>query len=608
MIQPANDPAPPSPDPGAPAPGGIPLLGVARSVTGRRWVARPCDDRMAQGLAQRLNLPELLGRVLAARGVGLDEAEAYLNPTLRHLLPDPADFKDMTAAAERLARAVMEGEAIAVFGDYDVDGATSSALLARFFAAAGAPLRTYIPDRVREGYGPNAPALLRLAEEGARVVITVDCGTTAFAALETAADAGLDVIVVDHHATEAGLPRALGVINPNRLDETGAFGNLAAVGVAFLLVVAVNRALRQAGWWGDGRPEPDLLRWLDLVALGTVCDVVPLAGLNRALVVQGLKVMAGRGNLGLAALADAAGVREAPGAYHAGFVLGPRVNAGGRVGRADMGARLLTTEDAAEASALAAELEDFNAQRRAIEADVLAAAQEQVNESGVVFAAGEGWHPGVIGIVASRLKEQSRRPAVVFAVAGEIAKGSGRSIPGIDLGAAVLAARHAGLLIDGGGHPAAAGMTVAVDRLDDLRAFLNERIGPALAAGGLSTDLRIDGSLSVDAANAEMVAMLDRAGPYGAGNPEPRLAVAAARVVRAEIVGGDHVRVIFAGGGSGRLKGIAFRSADGPLGQALLAARGVPLHVAGHLRGDTWRGRTGAQLVIDDAAPAHDSA
>ena len=413
------------------------FLGVERSLTGRRWQMRPGDARLAATLSQRFALPEVIGRVLAARGIGLDEAPDFLAPTLKALLPDPSHLKDMDRAAERVARAVMAGEPIGIFGDYDVDGATSSALLATALGAAGGRSEIHIPDRLAEGYGPNLPALLALKAKGCGVVVTVDCGTTAFDPLEAAAAAGLDVVVVDHHEAEAGLPRAYAVVNPNRLDEDSPHGHLAAVGVAFLLAVAVCRSLRQAGWFA-GRPEPDLKRVLDLVALGTVCDVVPLAGVNRALVTQGLKVMARRGNVGLAALADVAGVREAPDAYHLGYVLGPRVNAGGRVGEAALGSRLLCCEDPAAAADMARRLDGYNKERQEIEAAVLLEAIEQVEsrpDDGLplVLAAGEGWHPGVIGIVAGRLKERYGRPACVVAFDGETGKGSGRSITGLDL-------------------------------------------------------------------------------------------------------------------------------------------------------------------------------
>ncbi|MBM3541284.1 MAG: single-stranded-DNA-specific exonuclease RecJ, partial [Alphaproteobacteria bacterium] len=457
---------------------------------------------MGLALAQRLELPEIVGRVMAGRGVTLDTADAYLNPTLRALLPDPSHLRDMDKAAARLAKAVMAGERIAIFGDYDVDGATSAALLHRFLSAVGAPPRLYIPDRMAEGYGPNAAALRRLASEGVAVVVTVDCGIVAFEALEEGAEAGLDVVVVDHHVAEPRLPRAHAVVNPNRLDETSPLKQLAAVGVAFMLAIATNRALRAAGWYGAGRPAPDLLDWLDVVALGTVCDVVPLTGLNRALVTQGLKIMARRANAGLAALADVARLDEAPAAYHAGFVLGPRVNAGGRVGESDLGVRLLTTEDPAEAAALAKRLDAHNRERQALEARALDGALAQaMGETGpLVLVAHGSWHPGVIGIVASRLVERFNRPAAVVALAGAEGKGSARSVPGVDMGAAVIAARQAGHLANGGGHPMAAGFTVSAAKLDALRAFLAERIGAEIARNKVVPALSLDGALALGAA------------------------------------------------------------------------------------------------------------
>ncbi|MGE0119710.1 MAG: single-stranded-DNA-specific exonuclease RecJ [Dongiaceae bacterium] len=583
------------------------FLGVDRSFCGRRWRQRKGDDRQGLALAQRLSLPEMVGRLLAARGVGVDDAAAYLHPTLRELLPDPSGFRDMDRAVDRLVRAVVDGEGIAVFGDYDVDGATSAALLQRFFAALGVAVRLYIPDRLTEGYGPNAQALLRLREEGIAVVITVDCGTTAFAALETAAAAGLAVVVLDHHVAEPDLPAAAAVVNPNRLDESAGHRQLAAVGVTFLLVVALNRALRAAGWYGAARPEPDLKQWLDLVALGTVCDVVPLTGVNRALVSQGLKVLAWRGNAGLAALADTAGLKEPPGAYHAGFVLGPRINAGGRIGVADLGVRLLTATDAAEAAALACRLDALNAERRAVEQAVLAEAIAQVEAQAtphraLVMASAEGWHAGVIGIVAGRLKERYNRPACVVAVAGGIGKGSGRSVSGLDLGSAVIAARQAGLLINGGGHAMAAGFTVAQDRVAALAEFLGERL--AAAGGAIVPVLEIDGALAAAAATAELARLVGRLGPFGSGNPEPRFAITDLRVGRGEVVGDGHVRAVLADAGGTRLKAIAFRSAGDPLGQALLRGGGAPLHLAGTLRVDSWQDRSEVQLIIEDGAAA----
>src|SRR6185437_3569630 len=443
------------------------VFGVECSLSGRLWRARGGDDRAGLALAQRFGLPEIIGRLLSGRGIGIENAEGFLAPTLREALPDPLHLKDMDKAVARLVDAVCGGELIGVFGDYDVDGATSSALLQRFFRAVGAKTTLYIPDRQREGYGPNAAALAKLKERGAGVVVTVDCGISSQEALGSAAESGLDVIVVDHHLGDPALPRALAVIDPNRVDEASPHGMLAAVGVTFLLVAGVNRALRQAGCYRE-RGEPDLMQLLDLVALGTVCDVVPLTGVNRALVAQGLKIMRRRGNIGLAALGDAAGIGEKLDAYHAGFILGPRVNAGGRVGEADLGARLLATEDPEEARTLAAHLHALNAERRAIEAQVLAqaiAAVERDPGGALVLAAGENWHPGVIGIVASRLKERYNRPACVVALSGGIGRGSGRSVPGLALGPIVIAAQQAGLLVDGRGLHRRGGKARAVARI-----------------------------------------------------------------------------------------------------------------------------------------------
>ena len=585
------------------------FLGVTNSLTGRAWRARLDDAGAGLAVAQRAAVPEIIGRVLAARGVAPADAEAYLNPSLRALLPDPSGLKDVDRACARLARAVMEDERVTVFGDYDVDGAASAALFKRFFASVGARLDIYVPDRIAEGYGPNAPALLRMAESGVRVVVTVDCGTLAFEPLEAAAEAGLDVIVVDHHVAEPRLPRALAVVNPNRLDEENACGQLAAVGVAYLVIVGLNRALRDAGWY-EARPEPDLMQWLDLVALATVCDVVPLTGLNRAFTTRGLAVMARRGNVGLAALADVAGLAEAPRTTHLGYALGPRVNAGGRVGRADLGARLLTTGDAAEARALAETLDRLNAERRAIEAMVHEAALAKVAERHgaepppAIVLAHAGWHPGVVGIVASRLAERYRRPAVVIGIEAGVGKGSGRSVAGVDLGAAVTAARQAGLLLTGGGHPMAAGLTVAEDKIAALERFVCERVARAVPRPETASALELDGALATAAATPDLVDLLERAGPFGAGNPEPRFAVATVRVVRSDIVGTSHVRCVLAGEDGGRLRAIAFGAAERPLGRALLDRDAGTLHVAGHVRADTWRGARRVQLHVDDAAPA----
>jgi single-stranded-DNA-specific exonuclease len=589
------------------------FLGVERSLTGRRWAARLGDERAALAIAQRHGLPDAIARLLAAREVGLDDVPDFLDPTLRKFLPDPSHLRDMDAAVARLVTAVRAGEKIVVFGDYDVDGATSSALLLRFFRAAGGNIGVYIPDRRKEGYGPNAAALLKIKGEGAAVVVTVDCGVTAFEPLAEARKAGLDVIVIDHHQAEIALPEALAVVDPNRVDDDSPHKQLAAVGVAFLLAIGVNRALREAGWYGGQRSEPDLRQWLDLVALGTVCDVVPLTGVNRALVRQGLAVMARRGNAGLTALSDVARLREAPGAYHLGFLLGPRVNAGGRVGQADLGARLLSSDDAHEVSALAMRLDEFNAERRAIERDVLDQAiarieglygPERRGLPSALVVESEGWHIGVIGIVASRLVERYGRPAFVIGMDGETGKGSGRSVRGVDLGAAVIAARQEGLLVNGGGHAMAAGLTVARTSLPDLARFLDERIGPQLGAAPPVRELGIDAALSPAAATQQLVEMVERAGPFGAGNALPRFAVTSVRVNYAQPVGEGHVRCTLMGAERGRVDAIAFRAQQSPLGPALLDPARPVLHVAGVLRIDRYNGRESVRLQIDDAASA----
>lgn len=581
------------------------FLGVQNSCTGRRWLARPYDERAALALAQRHTLPDILAKSLNARGIGLDEAPAFLDPRLRDLLPDPSQFKDMDRAVARFIDAVTRGEQIAVFGDYDVDGATSSALLLRFARALGVEIVLYVPDRMREGYGPNAAAMQNLAGLGVKLVICVDCGTTAHEPLRAARDAGLDVIVLDHHASEPDLPPAVAVVNPNRIDEDGSFGYLAAVGVTYLFVIAANRALRAVGYYGDKITEPDLLQWLDIVALGTICDVVKLTGLNRGLVAQGLKIAGQKRNAGIAALAQVAGARVID-AYAAGFLLGPRVNAGGRVGQADLGAKLLSTEDVTVAAALAQHLNGLNNERREIEAQVLREAEslsltENVQSKIIpmAFVAAENWHPGVIGIVASRLKDKFRHPALVIAIDGDIGKGSGRSIGNIDLGAHVIAARQAGLLINGGGHKMAAGLTVARDKIDALRDFLMERIGKQMQAEPLVPTLTLDGLVGGTALTPDFVRQIEKMGPFGTGNSEPRFALADCQIVKADIVGDKHVSVIVMHGGV-RVRGIAFRALESDLGQTLLTRKRV--HLAGHLRIDEWQGVERIQLHISDVA------
>ncbi|HET6519073.1 MAG TPA: single-stranded-DNA-specific exonuclease RecJ [Geminicoccaceae bacterium] len=594
-------------------------LGVERSVTGRRWRPRPLDARAALAISQRLGLPEVLGRVLAARlAGGPEEVAAYLSPRLRDALPEPSRLRDLDGAAARLADAVVAGERVGLLADYDVDGATSAALLARYLRAVGAAGSIEVPDRLAEGYGPNPAAFARLKARGCRLVVTLDCGTTAFEPLAAAAADGIGVIVVDHHAAEPRLPEALAVVNPNRLDQDaggGGCGHLAAVGVTFLLAVGLNRELRRRGHFGGARPEPDLLRWLDLVALGTVADVVPLTGLNRAFVAQGLRVAADWANPGLRALAAAAGLRAGVPvrADDFGFVLGPRLNAGSRLGRSDLAARLLAGDDPAEAAAIAEVLDRCNGERRALERRALAGAGAAVagelerGDAPLLVAAGEGWSPGVVGLVASRLVERYHRPAVVIALAGDgVGRGSGRSVPGLDLGAAVIAARQAGVLLQGGGHPMAAGLTVAAGRVGELRAFLTERLRGAPgggAAGPGPAELELDGALSPTAATAELAELLERLAPYGPGNPEPRFMLTAVRPVQARRAGDGHVACRLVGPtGGGGLKAIAFRCLDTPLGAALLDGSGAPLHVAGRVRLDAWQGRRGVALHVEDAA------
>ncbi len=581
-------------------------LGIDRSILGQPWHwRRESADMGGDGLAP----DDLVTQLLLARGVARDDIERQRAPTLRGFMPDPSIFRDMDAAATRLAAAVEAREAITVFGDYDVDGATSAALLVRLLRALDVPVGAYIPDRLMEGYGPSGAALVKIGEAGSRLVVTVDCGAQAFDAIAEAKAAGVEVIVVDHHQCATTLPQAFAVVNPNRLDEApdaAVHGNLAAVGVAFLLGAALLRTLRARGFFGS-RPEPALIDLLDLVALGTVADVARLTGFNRALVTQGLKVMARRGNIGLAALMDAARLTKPPGASDMGFALGPRINAGGRVGKSDLGVRLLTTNDAQEAADIAQELNRLNEERRAIEAAVLDQAIEAsaaCANAPVAIVAAPGWHPGVIGIVAGRLKEKLHRPAIVIALddAG-IGKGSGRSIGGVDLGAAILAAKESGLLVAGGGHAMAAGLTVERGRIDAFGAFLNDRLAADVerASGGKS--LLIDAVLAPRGINPLWCEAIESAGPYGAGWPAPRVATGPVRIVESGVVGTDHLRLIVAGDDGARFKAIAFRAATSELGQTLLHARGGRrLWLAGRAKRDDWGSRPAAELHLEDAA------
>lgn len=583
---------------------------VATSLTGRQWALAPVDERLALAIAQRHALPDLLARILAGRGLALDAVGDFLEPSLRTQMPDPDALRDMAAAAERIAAAVMQGESIAIFGDYDVDGATASALLRRQLEALGGTVTVYIPDRMTEGYGPNPDAVARLRAGGASLLITVDCGTTAHAALAAAAEASFDTVVIDHHEAEEALPPALAVVNPNRLDEAGGLGDLAAVGVTFLVAVAINRALRRAGWF-DSRPEPDLRGLLDLVALGTVCDVVPLRGLNRTLVAQGLKVMGRRRNPGIAALSDVARLSTRPDAYHLGFMLGPRINAGGRIGDSMLGARLLATDDPEEAGRIAAQLDALNSERRAVEQAVLDDALEQAETQAaagrrVLLVTGKGWHPGVLGIVAGRLVERHGMPACVAGIADGVAKGSGRSIEGADLGVTVIAARQSGLLSAGGGHPMAAGFTFDADRREAFHAFLEARLA-GQGQDPRTRPLRLDVSIGFAGLTVETAEQVARLGPFGMGNREPRFIVRGARLGKVDIVGSAHVRCFLnaeAGSTGKGIKAMAFRAADGLLGQALLRAEGLSLTLAGKLRIDRWQGREAVELHLEDAAMA----
>lgn len=579
-------------------------LGVTSSLSGQAWRWRDADDG-----GQGLQPDDLVTRILLSRGAPRDRLADFRKPSLRAFMPDPSLFADMDVAAERLADGIAASENIAVYGDYDVDGATSAALLIRVLRDLGVVARPYIPDRLLEGYGPSAEALVRLKQEGASLVVTVDCGAQAFEALGAAQDAGLDVIVVDHHKCSVLLPPALALVNPNRLDEgaeAASHGHLAAVGVAFLLAAALIRLLRQRGFFAH-RDEPDLMALLDIVALGTVADVAQLKGLNRAFVSQGLKVLARRQNIGLAALADVARVNKLPGAHELGFAFGPRINAGGRVGQADLGVRLLTTQDPAEARDIAAELDRLNEERRAIEAAVTEQALELSGATAnapVAIVAAPGWHPGVIGIVAGRLKERLGKPAIVIALGEDgVGKGSGRSISGVDLGAAIIAARESGLLVAGGGHAMAAGLTVAPDGVDRFSNWLADRLAADVAVAQGQRALSLDALLAPGGINARFADAIAEGGPYGHGWPQPRIATGPVRLIKADIVGTGHVRLIAAGEDGRSFKSIAFRAGDSDMGQALLAAGpSRRLWLAGRVKKDDWTGGDAAELHLDDAA------
>jgi single-stranded-DNA-specific exonuclease len=589
------------------------VFGVEKSISGLAWRWR--GGNMELGGPSAGLEDDIVTQLLLARGVARDELDRHRTPTLREFLPDPSHFRDMDAAADRLAQAVLGNETVTIYGDYDVDGATSAALLVRLLRDLGGAPRYYIPDRLLEGYGPSGEALVRLGSEGSSLIVTVDCGAMAYEALAAAHDAGVDVIVVDHHKCSPELPRAAALVNPNRLDESdegAAHGHLAAVGVAFLLAIALVRTLRARGFF-ETRAEPNLMALLDLVALGTVADVAQIRGLNRAFVAQGLKVMARRENIGMAALIDASRLSRPPSCSDCGFALGPRINAGGRVGEATLGVRLLTTEDPDEARAIAAQLSGLNEDRRAIEAAVQAEAEEQLanqHNRAVVVLAGRGWHPGVIGIVAGRIKEKTGKPALVIALDADeaghgpkLAKGSGRSISGVDLGAAIIAAREAGLLVAGGGHAMAAGLTVAGDKVEQLAEWLDERLAGAVGRASAERTLLLDLAVAPGGLTPDLVETLESAGPFGVGWPGPKVALGPVRIIKADVVGTDHVRVIAAGQDGASIKAVAFRAAETPLGQALLhGTKDRRLWLAGRAKIDDWGAQPKAELHLEDAA------
>lgn len=575
------------------------FLGVEASLTGRRWVGLSIEeDRQAEAIAQAARLPLPVARVLARRGVAPEGATGFLAPALRDLLPDPLTLRDMGAAADRVLQALRRRQRIAVFADYDVDGGASAALLLVWLREMGHGATLYIPDRIDEGYGPNVPAMRALGDDH-DLIICVDCGTLSH---EPIAAAGCDVVVLDHHLGGETLPPACAVVNPNRQDEPGGLGHLCAAGVVFLLLVEANRRLRAEGVQG-----PDLIRFLDLVALATVADVAPLIGVNRALVRQGLTVMARRDRPGLVALADVARMTKAPDTYALGFLLGPRVNAGGRIGQADLGARLLATDNPAEAAALAARLDTLNTERREIEAAVRAEALAQAEARGVdgplVWAAGEGWHPGVVGIAAARLKEAFDRPSVVIGFEGGIGKGSARSVAGVDLGAAVARVAAEGLFLKGGGHRMAAGLTVAQDALEPAMARLAELLARQGAGQTGPRDLMVEGLLAPQALTADLVAQIEAAGPFGASAPAPRFVLADQRVQDVRCIGESHLRLRL-GDGAAQVQAICFGAFDGPLGPALSAGGAGRFHLAGRVEVDSWGGREKVQLRLDDAARA----
>jgi single-stranded-DNA-specific exonuclease len=587
-----------------------PFLNITRSAKGQRWQARLENIRTAEAISQRLELPEILGRVMAARGVSIDGAEAFLNPTLRGLMPPPSSVRDMEKGAARLANAIVTQEHIGIISDYDVDGVSSAAIMLRFLQAVGSTAQVHIPDRISEGYGPSQMAVGKLAESGTQLLLTLDCGVLSHDPLAHAADLGLEAIIVDHHQAGADLPQAHAVINPNRQDDTSGLGYLCAAGVVMMLVAATNKELRTRGHYSEQRPEPNMLQWLDLVALATVCDVVPLKGLNRAYVTQGLKIMARRDNLGLAALADVAGLKRRPDVYALGFMLGPRLNAAGRIGHADEALALLMESHKGEAHNQARVLDDLNRQRQTIEMRVVEDAKAQAEASmgkehkpSVIITASEGWHPGVVGLAAARLKESYRVPSFALAVNKHtgLATGSGRSIYGVDLGSAVRLALEQGLITKGGGHAMAAGLTLKIEGLAALRQFFDEALATSVEASR-DDALLVDGALTATAATLDLIELLEQAGPYGSAHPSPMFVFPAHRVVYADAAGADHIRCTLASTDGTRIKAIAFRAMGTDMGELLLSERSFPLHIAGRLVADEWGAKRVPSVQIEDVA------
>lgn len=566
----------------------------------------PVDERRAELIAQRFALPLPVARIIASRGIPVDDVANFINPKLQNLMPDPFCMKDMEKAAKRIAEAIVKKQKVAIIGDYDVDGATSSSVLRLYLESVGIEPEIHIPER-DEGYGPSRQAFDEFAALGAELVITVDCGTTAFDVFDYAGSLNIPVIVLDHHEAEVRLPEVYAVVNPKRLDESDDYPYLkymAAVGVVFCTIVAVNRELRKQGFFA-GREEPNLLQWLDLVALGTVCDVVPLLGLNRAFVRQGLRIMSLRSNTGLRALIDKSGISEAPSAFHLGYVLGPRINACGRVGEASLGNKLLCSRDDFQAGQLADKLNEFNAQRKEIEAYVLLSAIEMLEgtpqEYPIAFAAGKDWHQGVVGIVAGKLKERYNVPAFVMSIEPDEVKGSARSVPGVDLGALIIAAKEKGLLTKGGGHTMAAGFSLSEDKIEAFHRFAGEYVRQKLGEEDVAPVIEVDSALDLLGANTDFAAALELLEPFGAGNAEPKIVLEHVRIVKPGIVGAGHVRCFLASGNGGSLKAMAFKIADTELGKTLLNSQGAVFDIAGVLRRDNWQGRNSVQFIIDDA-------